>query len=364
MEKAGLRTLGERRQTRQVLLDRAVALLQARFGLSQVGIYLIDQAQAIAVLRASTGQALSDAAASHQIALTSEQFLPEAGGRRGLTAGSDLSSSEALLQRVIRSGEARLATDESELAIPLLVGGQVIGALDIHSRQPGAEQLSSLQTILSIIADQIALVIYFTDLLIQAQARLQTLETLAAQETLQQWAQTSQARPVIGFQYDHTSATVIPLAQPAEKTDNQSSYSPDLAIEIPIRVRDIEIGALDVWAEGGKLQAQEIALIEMIAERAGVALESARLYEETRSRAVREQILNQLATNIARSLDIDSLLRNATLELGRLPRVREAVVHLNIGEQHQRTAPQRQPGSPDGLPTSSVGVDTSAAEGV
>jgi hypothetical protein len=59
-----------------------------------------------------------------------------------------------------------------------------------------------------------------------------------------------------------------------------------------------------------------------------LALENARLLEETRRRAEREQVLGQMTAQFTRSLDVDAVLRSAVRELGQLPKVAEVSVHV------------------------------------
>jgi GAF domain-containing protein len=64
-----------------------------------------------------------------------------------------------------------------------------------------------------------------------------------------------------------------------------------------------------------------------------MALENARLLEETERRARREQLLGEMTAQFTQSLDMDTLLRSAVRELGQLPNVAEASVHVGtLGE--------------------------------
>jgi len=52
------------------------------------------------------------------------------------------------------------------------------------------------------------------------------------------------------------------------------------------------------------------------------------LFEETQARAAREEAINRLTANFARSLDTDSVLQTAVREMANLPAVVEATIFL------------------------------------
>ncbi len=60
-----------------------------------------------------------------------------------------------------------------------------------------------------------------------------------------------------------------------------------------------------------KLSADEIRLLQSMAEQMGVAIEKATLYEKARSRAQHLAVLNRIGAAVSRSLDLDVILREA-----------------------------------------------------
>jgi GAF domain-containing protein len=57
--------------------------------------------------------------------------------------------------------------------------------------------------------------------------------------------------------------------------------------------------------------------LELAIERLALSLESARLYEQARQRADREQAVAQMATNISSAADFDTILRTTVEEIGK-----------------------------------------------
>jgi GAF domain-containing protein len=59
----------------------------------------------------------------------------------------------------------------------------------------------------------------------------------------------------------------------------------------------------------------EVAFLENIAEQLGVALDSARLYAQTRQRAEQERMVDELTERMRATLDIQTVLETAAREL-------------------------------------------------
>jgi GAF domain-containing protein len=96
-------------------------------------------------------------------------------------------------------------------------------------------------------------------------------------------------------------------------------------IVVPLRVREKIIGALALADQTGRIYSgNEIELVQTFADHGALALENARLLEETKSRAQEQGALNIIANAISQSLDRDELLKIAldkVLEATRRERV-------------------------------------------
>jgi GAF domain-containing protein len=107
----------------------------------------------------------------------------------------------------------------------------------------------------------------------------------------------------------------------------------ELRVAVPIRVRGEVIG---VFGFGGEemenLAEDDIALIEAVAERVGIALENVRLFEQTQQQARREQLVNQITSKIVGSTDVSDILQTTARELGKVLRSPETSIQL-LGEQ-------------------------------
>ncbi len=72
----------------------------------------------------------------------------------------------------------------------------------------------------------------------------------------------------------------------------------------------------------------ERSLAEEAAGYVAAALENARLFEDAQTRAARQEILSQLTAQFTRTVNIDTLIKRATQDLGRLPNVAEVSIQI------------------------------------
>ena len=331
------------------LVQRVVELIRERFDLYYVGLYLIDDAGADvygewARLRAGTGEAGRQMLAlGHKIAVDTSSTvgwcMVNGETRIALDAGAiHLASSSEHIKA------ARLLPDtRSEMALPLRSRGRVIGALNLRSVEREAfsqEDVPVLQTL----ADQIAVAIDNARLFAEAQENLSELERVQRRYVREQWTRfmSSYGLPV----YERTQPDTRPLsdATPPEvervlsgremmvKSDAGSGAG-DATLVVPIRLRGETLGALGLQETQGERwwTDDEIALIEAVADQMALAIENARLLEETQRRAAQERVLSDITAQVRSSTQVDTILRTAVREIGRALRASEGVIKLGSG---------------------------------
>ncbi len=306
------------------LLDRVVHLISERFGFYHAGIFLLDDRGEYAVLRAASSE----------------------GGKRMLERGHKLAVGKVgIVGYVAGSGEPRIALDvgadavffdnpdlprtRSEMALPLKVRNRVIGVLDVQSEEPAAftsEDVAALQTM----ADQIALAIENARLLEESYRTLQELERLYGERAREAWRLWTARRPST---YRYTGVEVEPLPTPPAQPSAAEGDGHQLTV--PLRLRGQVIGSILLRRTGEQppWSPEEQRLAEEMGEQIALALESARLLEESRSRAIQEQMLSGISSILTRSLDMETLLHTAVEELARLPEVTEVAVYLGTGRE-------------------------------
>jgi signal transduction histidine kinase/ActR/RegA family two-component response regulator len=136
------------------LLARAVSTIRETFGYYEVGILLVDQAANTICLRAASTLESGDFLEGQEpLSLNPPDSLI---GHAALT-GQPLVAGDARQDPRFRYDE-RLPRTQSELALPLRVGDQIVGVLDLESTALNAFSAQDVQ-VLQTLADQIAVAI-------------------------------------------------------------------------------------------------------------------------------------------------------------------------------------------------------------
>jgi GAF domain-containing protein len=91
----------------------------------------------------------------------------------------------------------------------------------------------------------------------------------------------------------------------------------EAALAMPLKLHDQIIGALGIQEtdEARKWSSDEVALVEAVSEQVALALESARLFEETRRRTEELALVNRIVSTAASSLDSHETLNVVAAEL-------------------------------------------------
>jgi PAS domain S-box-containing protein len=107
---------------------------------------------------------------------------------------------------------------------------------------------------------------------------------------------------------------------------------------IPLMAGDSWLGLINVHGrEDHPLDASATRFLRSLADRAAVALESLRLYGETRKRAEREQMIRQITDRVRASASLETILQTTVQELSQamgLPRV-----FVRLGTKEELTTP-------------------------
>ncbi len=317
------------------LLNETVRLISDRFGFYHAGIFLLDERGEYAVLQAASSE----------------------GGQRMLARGHRLTVGKVgIVGTVAGMGQPRIALDvgadavffdnpdlpltRSEMALPLKVGERVIGVLDVQSEEPSAftqEDVAVLQTM----ADQIALAIENARVLEQMERTVRELERVYGEYTREAWKTVRRARRWVGRRYRRL------LPEPAEELTEEarralSEGRPVLQpfreegdgrvigtlLAVPMKLRGQVVGALSMRFATPEVPPETVQVVEAIADRLALALENARLLEETRRHAERDRMLAEITARVRASMDPEAILRTAAQELGTVLGVDRVMVQI------------------------------------
>jgi GAF domain-containing protein len=106
--------------------------------------------------------------------------------------------------------------------------------------------------------------------------------------------------------------------------------------QYPIRIRGYEIGVLKARKpdKSSEWSQDEIELIETVVSNLDIAIESARLYQDTRRRAAQEQITREITEKMRRATSVEGIIQTAVNELHQaLGTNRRVYAELDIAAQ-------------------------------
>jgi GAF domain-containing protein len=328
------RTIAQLRDINQ-LLPEITKLISERFGFYHVGIFLIDQDRKFAILRAANsdgGQRML--ARNHRLAVGQVGivgYVAERGEARiSLDVGEDATFFD----------NPDLPTTRSEMALPLTFTNQIIGVLDVQSEHSAAFGRPDLE-VMSTLADQVAIAIENARLFSETHHALAEAQSIYRQYVRQEWGQVASEKEKLGYRY--TPSGIEELGESVERPEIQAALEngkiartegifPTLAI--PLKLRDETIGVLNIrsGSQSRQWRESELALIEAVAERVALAMENARLLNESSRRANKERTISEISAKISSIVDVDELLRSAASEVSRVIPGAEVAIQLQKAE--------------------------------
>jgi len=199
------------------------------------------------------------------------------------------------------------------------------------------------------LADGIAVAVTNTQSMTETSATLARLERYQEQDALRAWRQALARRQMqIGYTFD--SGFVYPVEVGAASDVTAAQAMTDVTTQIndagqhlllaPIRIQNRNVGVLSFeksapWAE------EQIQLARFVVEQLDLALDNARLLEETRLRANQERARSDIVGRVRAMTSTDAILRNAARELGLALQVeRSRIQLLPPGEGRVESQPQ------------------------
>jgi GAF domain-containing protein/HAMP domain-containing protein len=317
------------------LLTRTTHLISDRFNYYHVGIFLLDQQGEFAILRASNSS----------------------GGAKMLKRGHKLRvGREGIVGAATGTGEARIALDvgedavyfdnpdlpdtRSEMALPLIAGGETLGVLDIQSVESNAFSAEDIPT-LQLLADQLSIAVQNARLLRDSQEALMLARKATGESSHENWRTLLQETGGLGF-LSSLDGQLTQVTTDFDMNTNrgilegQSMLSEDqTTLNVPIRVRGQTIATMRLVKPSGSTpwSPDEIADVEQLSNQISNTLESARLYQEAQRRAAQEQAIGEIASAISASTRMDNILRSTVQALGRQLDDTEIVLELETDHE-------------------------------
>lgn len=316
-----LRTASEISQTtssildQQLLLQKVADLIKDRFDLYYVGIFLIDEAREYAVLRYGTGEAgRRMMAAKHKLAVGGYSMIGWATQTRKSRIALDVG------EEAVHFDNPLLPDTRSEMALPIASATTVYGAMSIQSTLVNAFDENDV-LILQSVADSLSISLENAASFQKNQKALEDIRILNRAYLKQAWWDPLDVERNLRMDFENPQAVESPI-------------NPNL-IEIPLLLRDEKIGKINLEIEGNELPSETQEFLKSLSSQTIVALENARLIEESHMAALQEQQLNTLSQQFSRASSIEEILKTAVIEFGKLPSIQEASISLVPPEEEK-----------------------------
>lgn len=322
-------------QNMQDLLPQVVQVISQQFEFYHIGIFLIDLNKEYAILSAANS----------------------AGGEKMLARAHKLRIGQTgIVGYVAKTGKVRIALDtgadaiyfnnpdlpetRSEMALPLFQSnGEIIGVLDIQSTTPKAFYQEDVE-ILTTLADQVSVAIVNARQYEATQKLLIEADMSYRQELKIGWDKFSRSQKLAGIRRRGMKSSFLadPLELPGAKEVIQTGSAFQEKVEntgtsqltLPVTLRGEAVGTLSLKANiDRKWIADELDIINAILERSALAIENARLLDESRRIAERELAISDISAKIGKGTEIETILKTAVRELG--AQISGAQVTVEIG---------------------------------
>ncbi len=303
-------------QNFDILLPQIANMISGEFGFYHVGIFLVDLRKEYAVLSASNSE----------------------GGQRMLERNHRLKVGETgTVGYVTSAGKARVALDigadavffnnpdlpetRSEIALPLRVGDEIIGALDVQSNQPDAFHQEDVN-ILSALADQVSIAIQNARQYDVTRKALAESNSLSRQFVQTGWQNFTKRQNLAGVRHTGAKATLLYTKKKEEGTgpsnrEQARARARGASLSLPLKLRGEVIGSVDIRSQANRqFDQDELDIVTAIIERSAIALENARLLEDAQRRASKEQAISEMAATIGTYTDTEAILRATVNEIG------------------------------------------------
>ena len=252
------------------MLAQAVELIRSSFELYYVQVYLLDDGSHQLTLGAGTGDVgRALVGQNHKLPLSLGSIVGSAAVEKQTIVVPNTATSE------VHQPNPYLPDTCSEMAMPLLIGEQVVGVIDLQSDEPGkltAEKLPVLEAV----AGQLAIAIQNARLVAEAtraRADIEVQVRRIAQSGWQDFLNAVERNEHIGYAYE--SGNIVPIE------DALSIQTDSDALTIPILVTGAPIGSIQI--QGRKNQPwsrDEKEIASAVAEQIARQVESMRLLAE------------------------------------------------------------------------------------
>lgn len=296
------------------LLAKIMPLFPEQFGYYFAAVYLLDSSGRWAELREATGEAGRVLKQNrHKLEVAGKSMVGAAVRERTPHIAQIASEEKQRFENPL------LPYTRSEIALPLMVGEHVLGALNVQSVRESDFNPQIVETMKNM-ASQIAITLENARLFQEAQQIIKEMRAVQQQYLLEGWSGFSRGSQIMEYRIGD---------EPDEDTKR---------LEVPISLRDQTLGQIMLEGQEEWTPDQQ-SLVNAIATQAAIALENARLVSESRQIALRERMAAEINSKVWSSATIDGVLQTVVKELGRRLDASSATIEIVlddiVGEKHE-----------------------------
>ena len=337
---ASLSRISNQAKNESELLEQSAKILMDQLKMEFVAIYCLDQVEENAILQTSCGMESIPS--------------PSIGDKLNVIrsdSASLLSGGNSLFFKVggwnYYIDSPKILPDKSTNSVlPLTSNNKLLGLLNIQSSAtaPQTAEKNAVQAL----ADQIAFCLANIRLINQLKSSAQDASGLAGGAVQTAWEHLGSGG-LIGYTYDRLQVIptdeklpleIVYRLQQGKSVSFLSDDSPARArLLAPIILRENIIGVVgyDSSSVTHEWQEDEKVLLETVASRVSLALENTRLVAEAQQRAEREKLISKVSNKMRETLDIETILKTAVMEMRQSLELSEAEVRLQLSEQGNST---------------------------
>jgi GAF domain-containing protein/HAMP domain-containing protein len=292
------------------LLARVINLFTEQFNYYYASIYLLDPGEKWAELKEATGEAGKVLKQNHhRLELSGKSMVAACIRERVPRIAQNTSEEKQRIENPL------LPYTRSEIALPLIAGDRVLGALNVQSTRAADFGTQVIDTMQNMIA-QVAIALENAHLFQEARERIKELRAIQQQYLLEGWGSLSLNKEELEYAVGESNEA------------NSQKFVTSISLRDQI-IGQIALEGTSDWSSDQK------NLIDAVAAQAAIALENARLVNESRQIAVRERMLAEISSRIWASNTVEAVLQTAIRELGRRLDTSSASIKLDLKDHSQ-----------------------------
>lgn len=305
------------------LLDRSVDLIVSNFdAVYHAQVFLVDERNEYADLIASTGEpGRALLGRGHRLAVGSVSVIG-----RVTELGETVIARDTSDNRVHRRNEF-LPDTRAELALPLMYGDQMLGALDVQSMFSDAFTAED-QYVFETLAAQLAVAISNAQRIDALHRQISEVESRNRRLTRTNWQELLQAARRPGYLQASAGRLLTEdtpehqwsrwqrrAAQQRDVVMSDEQADGTRFIAVPLVARDALLGVVEWQVPAERVTEHTMVMARDLAARLTTNLETVRLLERTERLAERERLVNTISGKLTSEPNVSFILQTAIDEL-------------------------------------------------